>query len=134
MEPIRSAQSHLETMEHDMQAAFAPLGEIVNQSRLYMERCTSAMRDETLDLLTKLHDHNGAVLAEFTGKRDPAALMTAQERWLMCTGRDCYAASLRIHETARELLAESLEHVGAAMRNGNGNGKAHAQAGEREAA
>jgi hypothetical protein len=120
METRQSVESHLRALERDAMAAFAPLGEIFNQSRLTMEKNMNRMRDETLDLLNRLHGHNGAMLSQYTNSRDLASLAAAQEKWLSDFARDCYQATMRINEANRHILADTLEQVGHSIRNGSG--------------
>jgi hypothetical protein len=120
MDTKPSVENHLKAFEHDLQAALVPLGEIANQSRVYAEKTFSAMREETIDLLHKLHAHNGDALADCTSTRDLASIAAAQERWLMGFGRDWYEATIRIGEASRAFFADSLESAAAAMRNGHG--------------
>ena len=124
------ARHTVRTMERDAKAAFAPFGEMINQSRVAMEKSLNAMRDETMELLGRLHDHNGAVLARCTDARDLSAVTEAQEKWFTDFGRDLYASSVRFHETARHILADSIASVSQSMRNG---AQAVAEAGEHAA-
>jgi hypothetical protein len=102
--------------EHGALSAFS---EIMNQSRACFEKSIAAMRDETVELLHRLHDRNGEILAEYQGGTpNLAKLTTAQEKWFVDTSRDMYEATMRFHETARSIMAESFETVGHSMRNG----------------
>jgi len=93
--------------------------EVMNQSRACFEKSLAAMREETVELLHRLHDHNGEVLAEYqNGTPNFAKLTTAQEKWFVDMSREMFEATMRIHETARTIMAESLENVGHSMRNG----------------
>jgi hypothetical protein len=100
-------------------AALGAFSEMMNQSRACFEKSIAAMRDETVELLNRLHDHNGAMLAEYQGGTpNLAKLTTAQEKWFIDMSRDMYEATMRLHATARSILAESFESVGQSMRNG----------------
>lgn len=99
--------------------ALGAFSEMMNQSRAYFERSVAAMREETVELLHRQHDRNGEVLAEYQGGTPNFAKLTAaQEKWFVDTSRDMYEATMRLHETARAIMAESLESVGHSMRNG----------------
>ncbi|MEI9992336.1 MAG: hypothetical protein WDM86_20155 [Rhizomicrobium sp.] len=112
------ARNTVRTLERDTIAMFAPWNEMMNQSRVYFEKSLSAMRGETMELLTKLHDRNGEILEQCANRTDLAALASAQEKWFADFSRDMLAASRRLQETTRHILAESIESVGQSMRNG----------------
>jgi hypothetical protein len=99
--------------------ALSAFNEMMNQSRTCFERSFAAMREETVELLHRLHDRNGEVLAEYqNGTPNLAKLTAAQEKWFVEMSREMYEATMRLHETARTIMAESLESVGHSMRNG----------------
>ena len=98
--------------------ALAPFSEMMNQSRACFEKGVAAMREETVELLNRLHDHNGAMLAECQGTPNLTKLTAAQEKWFVDLSREMYAATMRLHEAARHIMAESLDSVGQSMRNG----------------
>ena len=104
--------------EHGALTAFAPFSEMMNHSRACFEKSFTAMREETVGLLNRLHDHNGEMLAEFHGTPNLAKLTNAQEKWFADLSRDMYQATMRLHETARSIFAETFENVGQSMRNG----------------
>jgi hypothetical protein len=99
--------------------AVSAFSEIMNQSRACFEKSVAAMREETVELLNRIHDHNGEMLAECqSGTPNFAKLTTAQEKWFVDMSREMFEATMRLHETARTIMAESLENVGQSMRNG----------------
>lgn len=121
------ARNTVRDMERNTMAMFAPWNEAMNQSRMYFEKSLNAMRGETMDMLQRLHDLNGEVLAQYTSRADLAGLAAAQEKWFGDFSRDMYQTSLRLHETARHILADGIESVGQSVRNG---AKAGAEAAE----
>lgn len=125
------AKNTVRDMERNAMAMFAPWNEAMNQSRVYFEKSVAAMRGETMDLLNRLHDLNGEVLAHCENRTDFAGLAAAQEKWFTDFSRDMYQRSLRLHETTRHMLADGIESVGQSMRNG---AQAAAEAGEHAAA
>jgi len=124
------ARNTVRDMERNAMALFAPWNEAVTQSRVYFEKSVAAMRGETMDLLNRLHDLNGEVLAHCANRTDFAGLAAAQEKWFTDFGRDMYQRSLRLHETTRHMLADGIESVGQSMRNG---AQAATEAGEKAA-
>lgn len=116
MEAKHSMEPHLRTLERDTAHALAPLGEAMTQSRVYFEKSLNAMRDETLDLMNRLHEHNGKMLSQFSGSHDIASLAAAQEKWFADYTRELYESSTRVHEATRHLLADGLEKMSARIR------------------
>jgi hypothetical protein len=99
--------------------AFAPFSEMMNHSRACFEKSLAAMRGETVELLNRVHDHNGEMLAEYQGGApNLTKLINAHEKWFVDMSREMFEATMRLHETARQIMAESLENVGQTMRNG----------------
>ena len=121
MDTRNTVETHVRAFERDTLAAFAPLNEMVNQSRAYFERSMTAMREETLELLNRLHVRNGEVLAAATRSGDLAALSAAQEKWFTELGRDVYETGVRVHVAHRNLFADGLENVGQSLRKTNGH-------------
>jgi len=112
------ARNTVRDMERNAMALFAPWNEAMAQSRVYFEKSVAAMRGETMDMLSRLHDLNGEVLAQCANRTDLAGLAAAQEKWFTELSRDMYSRSLRMHETTRQFLADGIESVGQSMRNG----------------
>ena len=124
------ARNTVRDMERNTMAIFAPWSEAVNQSRVYFEKSLAAMRGETMDMLNRLHDLNGEVLARCANGTDLASLAAAQEKWFTEISRDMYSRSLRLHETTRHFLADGIDSVSQSMRNG---AQAATEAGEQTA-
>lgn len=118
MDAKTPAETHLRAMEHTAKNAFAPMNEMINQSRTVFERSLAAMRDETLDLLNRLHDRNGDLLAECQSSPNVTSWAAAQEKWFTDFSREVYQAQIRFHETTRHILADSIESVGHSVRHG----------------
>jgi len=114
MDAKNAVESHMRAAERATLNAFAPLNEMMNQSRTLFEKSLTAMREETLDLLNRLHARNGALLEDV--KRGNMA--AAQEKWFTDFSRDMFDASLRFHDTARHLMADSIDGVSHSLRNG----------------
>ncbi|MEI9885155.1 MAG: hypothetical protein WDN08_01435 [Rhizomicrobium sp.] len=111
-------ESPIHAFERNTMAIFAPLNDAMNHSRAYFEKSLAAMRGETMEMLSRLHDRNGEVLAECQNSLNLASLTALQERWFADFGRDLYQSSLRLQETTRHILADSFENLGQSMRNG----------------
>jgi hypothetical protein len=119
-------ENHTETairaMERNALNALAPFNEMMNQSRACFEKGFATMREETIGLLNRMHDLNGEMLAEYQNGPNIQRIAAAQEKWLTEFSRDLYNASLRMHESARHLMAESFEGVGQSIRTTAKNG------------
>jgi len=117
MDAKNAVESHLRAAERATMNALAPLSEMMNQSRTLFEKSVAAMREETLELLKRMHERNGAMLSDVKGG-NVAQWGTAQEKWFSDISREVFDSSLRFHETARHLMADSIEGVSHSLRNG----------------
>jgi hypothetical protein len=117
MDAKNAVESHMRAAERATMNAFAPLSEMMNQSRTLFEKSVAAMREETLELLNRMHERNGAMLADVRGG-SVAQWATAHEKWFSDFSREMFDASMRFHETARHLMADSIEGVSHSLRNG----------------
>ena len=117
MDTKNAVETHMRAAERATMNAFAPLTEMMNQSRALFEKSLVAMRDETMDMLNRLHARNGEMLSAVNGG-NVAAWTAAQEKWFSDFNREVYNASVRFHETARHLMADSIEGVSHSLRNG----------------
>jgi hypothetical protein len=117
MDAKNAVETHMRAAERATLNAFAPLSEMMNQSRTLFEKSLVAMREETLELLNRLHERNGAMLSDVKGG-NIAAWSHAQEKWFADFSRDVYNASMRFHETTRHLMADSIEGMSHSLRNG----------------
>ncbi|MBL6854259.1 MAG: hypothetical protein ISS15_16965 [Alphaproteobacteria bacterium] len=117
MDAKNAVETHMRAAERVTMNALAPINEMMAQSRSLFEKSLIAMREETLELLNRLHERNGAILSEVKGG-NIAQWTSAHEKWISEFSREMFNASVRFHETARHLMADSIEGVSHSLRNG----------------
>jgi hypothetical protein len=117
MDPKTTVENNMRAAERATMNAFAPLSEMMNQTRALFEKSLVAMRDETMEMLSRLHARNGEMLTAMNGG-NVATWTATQEKWFSDFNREVYDASVRFHETARHLVADSIEGVSHSLRHG----------------